>query len=576
MKKHILLILLFVLLLSFVPRFAGLNHDMLSGDANHWLKRSLFFSRALYERNFEQTFQSGHPGVTRMWLSGGVMSVYMIFSLWKDKKFKNVVRISKLGYFKIFKYFPNLIYLAKLSGVVVISLSIPLIFFLLKEMVSQEISILASILIALDPFYVAHSRLIHVDALMANFMIISLLSLLVFMKNTQKKYFVLSAIAEGLALLTKSPAIFLIPFVIMILFLFLGCFDNDLVKGGSRFFKGCSVLFICYIILVASTFFIFFPAMWVSPFETLNKSIFLTIKSVSLETFGGINKSQILGNFFMGRIVADPGWLFYPIAILFRLTPITLIGSLLCVIFLILGYVSREVKVYVNILILFILFFIIQMSLSAKKFDRYILPVFLVFDILAGIGIIILKDIVVGKLFIKKRVDIFADKNLMSYSFTKIVNLFLMLSIIFMYSVSLFTLHPNYLAYYNQLIGGGKEASKILFVGIGEGLREAADYLNVKPNAKDITVASWNGSEFAHFFKGRSLMLERFDKNNNQFGGSEELPSEVDYIVIYINQVQRNLVPKILDEYYRKKTPEYVVTINGINYAWIFKKQQTS
>ena len=34
------------------------------------------------------------------------------------------------------------------------------------------------------------------------------------------------------------------------------------------------------------------------------------------------------GTFFLGRDVADPGWLFYPLVILFRSDPFLLVGLL--------------------------------------------------------------------------------------------------------------------------------------------------------------------------------------------------------------------------------------------------------
>jgi hypothetical protein len=211
------------------------------------------------------------------------------------------------------------------------------------------------------------------------------------------------------------------------------------------------------------------------------------------------------------------------------------------------------------------------MSLSAKKFDRYILPVFLILDITAAIGIIALIDFILENSMIKnlskinKIFTIFEKKNK-----TKLVYLLIGV-ILIIRGLVFFSLHPNYLAYYNPIVGGSSKAPDIIFVGIGEGLKEAADYLNQKPNANEMLVASWNGSEFTHFFKGKAIMLELFDKSNPVYEGTEEIPNEVDYIVLYINQIQRNLVPQVIEKYYKKIEPEYIVKINGINYAWIYK-----
>ena len=40
---------------------------------------------------------------------------------------------------------------------------------------------------------------------------------------------------------------------------------------------------------------------------------------------------------------------------------------------------------------------------------------------------------------------------------------------------------PHYLAYYNPLLGGAPAAARLIPVGEGEGLREAAEWLNLQP-----------------------------------------------------------------------------------------------
>ena len=51
-----------------------------------------------------------------------------------------------------------------------------------------------------------------------------------------------------------------------------------------------------------------------------------------------------------------------------------------------------------------------------------------------------------------------------------------------------------------------------------------------------------------------------------------------DYIVLYQSQVARYLYPAIVDEYYLngKIKPEFIVKINGIEYAWVYKNEKSA
>ncbi|MFN8458472.1 MAG: hypothetical protein U0401_28100 [Anaerolineae bacterium] len=59
---------------------------------------------------------------------------------------------------------------------------------------------------------------------------------------------------------------------------------------------------------------------------------------------------------------------------------------------------------------------------------------------------------------------------------------------------------PYYLTYYNPFLGGVQEAAQQVPVGWGEGLEQAAHFLNSLPNAKKLNVSSWYGSIFRTLF----------------------------------------------------------------------------
>jgi hypothetical protein len=45
---------------------------------------------------------------------------------------------------------------------------------------------------------------------------------------------------------------------------------------------------------------------------------------------------------------------------------------------------------------------------------------------------------------------------------------------------------------------------------------------------------------------------------------------QADYAVFYVNQVQRDIPDPNLVSYFRRRIPEHVVRINGIEYVWIY------
>jgi hypothetical protein len=105
-------------------------------------------------------------------------------------------------------------------------------------------------------------------------------------------------------------------------------------------------------------------------------------------------------------------------------------------------------------------------------------------------------------------------------------------------------------------------------VGWGEGLDQAARYINEKPNSNRLSVMSWYGSgSFFYFSKSRvyNVSSEWSASDWDQFNKS-------DYVVIYIEQWQRDLPAEVLDRL-QDLQPEYSVWLDGLEYARVYKIQ---
>ena len=79
-------------------------------------------------------------------------------------------------------------------------------YFPLRKLFGPQIAALAVLVMAWDPFFIALSRLLHLDGLLASLTVFALLAFLAWLHGgQQRRYFVISGLAAGLAMLTKTP-----------------------------------------------------------------------------------------------------------------------------------------------------------------------------------------------------------------------------------------------------------------------------------------------------------------------------------------------------------------------------------
>ena len=127
-------------------------------------------------------------------------------------------------------------------------------------------------------FYITHSKMIHVDALLASFMLISVLFLIGCVRQEKWGHLVASGIFAGLAFLTKSPSLFLIPYAMFaIISSRLAANDavwdlSDVRAWGRQLWRIGRSLTI-WMLAALCVFFLLWPAMWVEPWNTVSKIV---------------------------------------------------------------------------------------------------------------------------------------------------------------------------------------------------------------------------------------------------------------------------------------------------------------
>ena len=172
----------------------------------------------------------------------------------------------------------------------------------------------AGLFLATDPFLAAHGQVAHLDATLTGFMTVAVLTAMIFgLRGGGLGYLALSGAATGLALLTKAPSIILLP-------------GSATARGSAATDGSACVLQASGAAHRARSTGLgsagrgrgcpLWPAFRVDPVGTIQKLVQFTAR------VGGGEHD----NFFMGQATDDPGVMYYPTMVVFRLGLGTLTG----------------------------------------------------------------------------------------------------------------------------------------------------------------------------------------------------------------------------------------------------------
>ncbi len=604
-----LIISLALFLLALIPRLPDLGR-FLTADEFLWVDRSRNFLAALINPAFQCdsvveewgyaahglacTLRTGHPGVTTMWTGS---FGFILRWLWDGRPiplYDYVVAIATNPLDASF------IAPERLGTVLLTSFWVVAVYWLARRLFGPAIALVWAILLALDPFHIALSRVIHHDALSTAFMTLSVLGMFIYwgeksvnsyqlsvnsdLQNLsggrrsavsghwlrRRGWLFFSGVCAGFAFLSKSPALYLMPFVALTgLWFTAPAVWNKKARVDRKILlpTAYSLLLdgLLWFAVAAAIFIIFWPAMWVAPLEAVQTVLFIGGKYAT----GGHAK----GNFFLGETSQDPGALFYPVTWLYRTSPLVVAGVLVALVawpFKGRGAGERGSRGdssfiphpssffrYLPLILLFILGFYLLMTIGEKKQDRYFLPVYPWLNLIAAAGLVAIYDLrftiydrfVFSKTPYSSRITFYA------------LRFMLLAFIIFFQSTLVYLNFPYYFTYFNPLLGGIQGAANGLTIGWGEGLDLAAAYLNETVDPAHTRVASWYQSTFAPFYRGQSISYSK-EKGKALAG---------DYVIFYINQTQRRFPDDALFEYYESRfKPVKIITLHGLDYAWIY------
>lgn len=534
------IILLLLTLAILLPRLFDLGAFQ-AADEKMWIANTQGFTKNLALGRWDKLLQQPHPGITTQWL--GALTINS----------------------------PSLA-TRKIPLAIGQSIIIGLIGYIFYRLWDKWPAILLTLLLALNPLLIAHTRVYAMDSLLALFLLLSVGCLLLWHKTNGARYLAFSAIAGALAVLSKLPGIIIVPFVLFALAWWATTSSNrsDIVKKAGLWVA----TFLITLVVVFPSLLLNFSEVKHLTTEFLlegdaqdthhtsaNYTYYLQtlmffstpLHLVTLATLIIIPVTSISGGWRWLKHQKPRGDQFsrsrcaLPAEALAKTgaagTPLRPTGFA--------GHSKRRensipeglinTQHQMLTLIAFTVLFIAQMTLGAKKGDRYILPSFLFLDTLTVIAFFSLIS------------------RLRTRRLLLVTSYCLLVTGLLWQAADVIRLHPHTLAYVNPLT---KPFYGNRRLGWGEGFDLAAAYLNQKPNAAELTVASLYPTEFDYNFVGQVIPLNHYHDAN------------ADYVVLYRALFERGpdtWQTDILNQF-ANQTPEKIITLNGLNYLWIYKR----
>ena len=510
-------------------------------DEDQWIARSGAFARGLAAHDWRRTYQTGHPGVTVMWLTTATLGVD------RTRPFE---RGSGAPDVTIEPDFLPALDRARVPFVVLQAGLVVVAAVLVGRLLGAGTGLVAGLLFAAEPFWAGVGPVVGMDGLLTGFLTVSLLALLLACGlgaepppglRRRVGWAALSGAAFGLAFLSKTTALFLGPVVAALVLAAAwhawrrrradaGAADAGAPDASTarRWWLAPIALGAGWAVAALLVVWIVWPAAWTSPVDIVVRAVTFSAR------LGGAPHGP--GNFLLGQPVADPGPLFYPVALLLRIGPGTMTGLLLLFMF---GAVASARPV-VWALLGYIGLFLLLLTIAPKKVDRYLLPILPSLGILAAIG----------WTEAARRLPLLAPRPSPLAPFLAVALLALALQ-----AWPLIQAGPFPLAAYNPMVGGVRVAERSIPVGWGDGLDVAGQRIRELAGGRTVVTAIWAPLRVSFGAHAPGPVV------------SDRLLAQADFYVDYVHARQRRLTPAQV----ANRQPDAVVTIGGVDYARIYR-----
>ncbi|MDM8526924.1 glycosyltransferase family 39 protein [Anaerolineales bacterium HSG24] len=566
-----ILVPLIVFIIALLPRIANLD-VFLTADEDDQIMFASLFLKAILNGDPGNALVLGYPGVPTLILGACGIGLRYLFHYsdllplpWVTGDLMTTLEQTTMQ-FGMFDHPLDFIMWVRAPMAIAAALCVVGIYLLAQRLLGEPLALLGSLIIAFDPFILAHSRVIHVDAPLAYFMFLAFLAFILYIIRGQLRYLIMAGLFAGLAALSKTgPAVFLGPILMIGGLFYVALYPCPVGQSRWVYWKRLVMALVGCGLIGSLAFFALWPTMWTQPTKALTW-IMGNLKSVN-------KMHHPTTGVFWGDWVTDQSPYYYLYVLPYHFTPLVTVGSLAGLMMIVTGLWSHarhrldsdswlaDKLPLAMALASYVVLFVTPVSFVSRRGDRYILPVYFATALLAALGIWWLATWLAHR---TKFVSTMPGVGQLWYTISGTPGRLLGVAVL-LQIVSVLLYHPYYLAYYNPLMGGGQTAPYMLNIGWGEGLDQAARYLNDKmakeqsPSQSPSQVAAWYSNQFAPYYNGRTIDLS-----------DHGAPLYSDFTVFYLNQVQRGFPSAEMIDYFRQREPLHVVKLGGVNYAWIY------
>ncbi len=412
--------------LALLVRLAPLNRYV-TPDEPIWVQRSVAFADAVAARDWAAIPQTGHPGLTTMAL--GALGIRLTMWLRPAEAAVHLAWIRNIAWLApendaAFEHLAFFLPAARLLVMLVTAAGVALVYGIGRRRLGERTARWLACFLALDPFFGGLSGLLHTDALQATFVVLAVLLALPYYyarrgspdnnarrgspdnnarrgspdprsshiagdltipskreapshiagdltipskreapsriagdltipSKREALGLALAALCLALAGMTKTLGLLVAPGVALaLLFLPRESWKQRVARVAAL------------TVLTTALYLLLYPPFWADP----RAAVRALLDAATYHE--GIGLRNV---FFAGQLTADPGPLFYPAVLLFRLTPPVLIGLALALYDGIAARRLRQVGTTSWWLALPALVYLVVITLATKKFDRYAL-----------------------------------------------------------------------------------------------------------------------------------------------------------------------------------------------------------
>ena len=470
-----------------------------------WALRAQWFWDALDKGNLQDTYIAPHPGLTVMWYAGAAQQLSS-----DQTRYGRVVAASR-------------------ANAVIASFLILLAAWLVRRILVLDdiegagaIALFFGFVLALNPLLMVMTGLIGLDGPVSLMILVAFLTIVLHLRLGSWATLLAAGVTTGLAVATKVPGLLLLPAPLI---LCLGYLPTRKIPW-RRVLITLGVLVAGAAVMTWALL----PAAWADPIR-IGQDL-LVGKSLRDESLREVMTQGHL-QFFMGRATRNPGVLFHPIQLLYRTTPLVLLGALLG---LLTASFRRNRLVRETALMLIVV--LLGLTLTGKKTWRYISPAVVLLDLIGALGF---------WFFVRYLASRWSKPMLSTVAWVALA----------LQGLWVLNAAPYYALRMNPLVGGPLPASRVIAIGAGEGIEQALSFLEGHARRLDRTI-TWSGGYGSHPQKRKAL---EFESEWLEWNGRSPKGMRSDCHLFYIAELQRGALKEKGADRYWKKNGQQVLSV---------------